>query len=123
REARPRSRGKDVLSLREIINRKEKDLLDLRDGLDAKERQVLGHKDRVREDERARRDLEGKMLGFEKNLVAANERVTALSHDKEKAIERERGLKARLDDALTEIQKAHEEVDGLKKRVQSAEER
>ena len=86
--------GEGILSLREIINRKEKDVLDLRDALDAKERQILDHKDRVREHERARRDLEEKMLGFEKNLVAANERVTALSHDKEKSIERERGLKA-----------------------------
>jgi CheY-like chemotaxis protein len=122
-QAQPLSKEKDILSLREIINRKEKDVLDLRDALDAKERQILDHKDRVRENERARRDLEEKMLGFEKSLVAANERVTALSHDKEKATERERGNKARLDDALTEIQKAHEEVETFKRRAQSAEER
>jgi len=122
-QAQPLSKEKDILSLREIINRKEKDVLDLRDALDAKERQILDQKDRVRELDRSRRDLEEKMLGFEKNLVAANERVTALSHDKDKSIERERGLKSRLDDALTEIQKAHEEVDGLKRRAQSVEER
>jgi CheY-like chemotaxis protein/chromosome segregation ATPase len=122
-QAQPISKEKDMLSLREIINRKEKDVLDLRDALDAKERQILDHKDRIRENERARRDLEEKMLGFEKSLVAANERVSALSHDKEKSLERERGLKARLDDALNEIQKAHEEVDNFKRRVQATEDR
>jgi CheY-like chemotaxis protein/predicted nucleic acid-binding Zn-ribbon protein len=122
-QAQPISKEKDMLSLREIINRKEKDVLDLRDALDAKERQILDHKDRIRENERARRDLEEKMLGFEKSLVAANERVSALSHDKEKSLERERGLKARLDDALSEIQKAHEEVDNSKRRVQAIEDR
>lgn len=118
-QAQPITKEKDMLSLREIINRKEKDVLDLRDALDAKERQILDHKDRVREHERARRDLEEKMLGIEKNLVGATERVGALSHDKEKAIERERGLKSRLDDAMSEIQKAHEEVDSLKRRLQA----
>jgi CheY-like chemotaxis protein len=121
--AQPISKEKDILALREIINRKEKDSLDLRDELDAKERQILDHKDRVRENERARRDLEEKIIGFEKSLVSANERVNALSHDKEKATERERGLKGRLDDALTEIQKAHEEVDALKRKLVATEER
>jgi len=55
----------------------------------------------MREHERARRDLEEKMLTFEKNLMHAGEKVIALGQDKEKAIERERGLKARLEDAHT----------------------
>jgi CheY-like chemotaxis protein len=121
--AQPLSKEKDILALREIVNRKEKDILDLRDELDTKERQILDHKDRVRENERARRDLEEKNIGFEKNLVAANERVSALAHDKEKAIERERGLKGRHDDALTEIQKAHEEVEALKRKALATEDR
>ncbi len=122
-QSQPAGREKDVLQLREVINRKDKDMLDLRDQLDAKERQILDHKDRVREHERARRDLEEKTLGFEKSLVGANERVTALAHDKEKSIEREKGLKARLDDALGEIQKAYDETDSLKKKLQSVEDR
>jgi CheY-like chemotaxis protein/predicted nucleic acid-binding Zn-ribbon protein len=122
-QAQPMSKEKDLLNLREIINRKEKDILDLRDSLDAKERQILDHKDRVREHERTRRDLEEKMLGMEKGLMLANERVAALSQDKDRGIERERGLKARLDDAHAEISKAHDEVEMLKKRVVSIEER
>ena len=122
-QSQPLSKEREFLSLRETINRKEKDLLDLRDVVDAKDRQILDQKDRVREHERARRDFEERMLDFEKNLMAAQERMAALAHDKEKSVEREKALKSRLDDALTEIQKAHDEVDTLKKRTAQGDER
>ncbi len=111
------SKEREFLGLREIINKKEKDILDLRDALDAKERQVLDHKDKIRELDRARRDLEESTIGFERNLVAANEKVAELGQDREKSAEREKGLKARLDDAHVELRKAHDEVDAIKKRA------
>jgi CheY-like chemotaxis protein len=111
------SKEREFLGLREIINKKEKDILDLRDGMDAKEREILDYRDKVRELDRGRRDLEEKTLGFEKSLVAANEKVAELALDREKSVEREKGLKARLDDAHEELRKSHEEVDGLKKRI------
>ncbi|HEY4185224.1 MAG TPA: response regulator [Polyangia bacterium] len=110
------SKERDLLNLREIINRKEKDILDLRDGLDAKERLILDHKDKIRELERARRDLDERTLGFEKSLVAANEKVQELSQDKEKSVEREKGLKARLDDAHEELRKGQDEIEAVRKR-------
>jgi CheY-like chemotaxis protein len=122
-QSQPLHKEKDLLGLRETINRKEKDILDLRDAVDAKDRQILDHKDRMREHERARRDLEEKMLTFEKNLMHANEKVMALSQDKEKGIERERGLKVRLEDAHTEIGKTHDELDLVKKRLATVEDR
>src|SRR5450631_141466 len=122
-QSQPLHKEKDLLGLRETINRKEKDLLDLRDALDAKDRQLLDQKDRMRAQERASRDVEEKMLTFEKNLMHANEKVKALAQDKEKGLERERGLKVRLDDAHTEINKAHDELDLLKKRLATLEER
>ena len=122
-QAQPLHKEKDLLGLRETINRKEKDILDLRDALDAKDRLILDHKDRMREHERARRDLEEKMLTFEKSLMNANEKVIALGQDKEKAIERERGLKVRLEDAHTEIAKTHDELDLAKKRLATLEDR
>jgi len=112
------SKERDLLNLREIINRKEKDILDLRDGLDAKERLILDHKDKIREHERARRDLEERTLGFEKSLVAANEKVQELTQDKEKSVEREKGLKARLDDAHEELRKGQDEIEAVRKRAQ-----
>ena len=122
-QSQPLHKEKDLLTLREAINRKEKDVLDLRDALDAKDRQILDHKDRMREHERARRDLEEKMITFEKNLMHANEKVMALAQDKEKGIERERGLKVRLEDAHTEIGKTHDELDLVKKRLATVEDR
>jgi CheY-like chemotaxis protein len=111
------SKEREFLGLREIINKKEKDILDLRDALDAKDRQILDHKDKIRELDRARRDLDESSLGFERNLVAANERVAELSQDREKSAEREKALKARLEDAHEELRKAREEIDALKKRM------
>jgi CheY-like chemotaxis protein len=122
-QAQPLHKEKDLLGLRETINRKEKDILDLRDAVDAKDRQILDHKDRMREHERARRDLEEKMITFEKSLMHANEKVMAMSQDKEKGIERERGLKVRLEDAHTEIGKTHDELDLIKKRLSTVEDR
>jgi CheY-like chemotaxis protein len=111
------SKERDLLNLREIINRKEKDILDLRDGLDAKDRLILDHKDKIRELDRARRDLDERTLGFEKNLVAANEKVQELTQDKEKSVEREKGLKARLDDAHEELRKGQDEIEAARKRA------
>jgi DNA-binding response OmpR family regulator len=111
------SKEREFLGLREIINKKEKDILDLRDALDAKDRQILDHKDKIRELDRARRDLDEASLGFERNLVAANERVAELVQDTQKSAEREKAFKARLDDAHEELRKAREEIDGLKKRM------
>jgi DNA repair exonuclease SbcCD ATPase subunit len=117
------SKEREFLGLREIINKKEKDILDLRDALDAKERQILDHKDKIRELDRARRDLEESSLGFERNLMAANERVAELGQDQQKSGEREKALKARIDDAHVELRKAHEEIDALKKKVVQEEAR
>jgi CheY-like chemotaxis protein len=122
-QAQPFHKERDLLGLRETINRKEKDLLDLRDALDAKERQMLDQKDRIRESERARRDLEEKMLAMEKSLVYASERVTALAQDKDRAVERERALKVRLDDNHLELAKTQDELESLRKRLATAEER
>jgi len=117
------SKEREFLGLREIINKKEKDILDLRDALDAKERQILDHKDKIRELDRSRRDLEESTIGFERSLVAANERVAELGQDREKSAEREKGLKARLDDAHVELRKAHDEIDAIKKRAVQDEQR
>ncbi len=117
------SKEREFLGLREIINRKEKDILDLRDALDAKDRQILDHKDKIRELDRARRDLEESTIGFERNLVAANEKVAELGQDREKSAEREKQLKARLDDAHVELRRGHDEIDALKKRLVQEEQR
>ncbi|MBW2731059.1 MAG: response regulator [Deltaproteobacteria bacterium] len=111
------SRDREVLSLKEVINKKEKETLDLRDDLDGKDRQILDHKDKVRELERKARDVEEKLLTTERELVAINERCDALGQDKERAQDREHGLKKRLTDAKGEVQKSHGEVAELKEQT------
>jgi len=117
------SRDRELLNLREIINKKEKEILDLKDDIDSKERQILDHKDKVRELERKVRDMDEKLLGVEREIVTANEKTAALQQDKEKTLERERGVKARLEDAKKEIDKAYAEVDDLKVRHKESTER
>ena len=111
------SKEREFLALREIINKKEKDILDLREDLDAKERQVLDHKDKIRELDRSRRDLEEKTLGFERSVVASTEKIAELLGERDKSAEREKGLKARLDDAHGEIHKSRDEVEAIRKRI------
>jgi CheY-like chemotaxis protein len=118
--AAPFSREREFLNLREIINKKEKEILDFKDELDAKDRLILDHKDKVRELERKSRDLDERILNLERQIVAGNEKIAAFTHDKEKGFERERQVKARLDDAQREIQKLHEELDSHKKRHTTA---
>lgn len=110
------SREREFLNLREIINKKEKEILDLRDANDAKERQILDSKDKLRELERRARDLDEKVLHAERELVGAKEKVEALTHDKERVVEREKQVKGRLDDALRTIQRYEDELEGWKKK-------
>ena len=53
--------------------------------------------------------------------MAANERAAELVQDREKSAEREKGLKARLEDAHVELRKAHDEIDAIKKRAMQDE--
>ena len=117
------SRDRELLNLREVINKKEKEILDLRDDIHSKERQILDHKDKVRELERKARDMDEKLLGVEREMLSANERIEALNSDKEQLKDREQGVKARLSEAKAEIDKAYGEIDAHKTRHQEEVER
>ncbi|HXU70604.1 MAG TPA: hypothetical protein VN947_14805 [Polyangia bacterium] len=113
------SREREFLNLRETINKKEREVLDLKDAVDAKERAVLDQSTKLRDNERKLRDLEERSLGTEKELVSAKEKIDALGHDKERVVEREKQVKARLDDALKTIARYEEELEGWKAKHQS----
>ncbi len=110
------SREREFLNLREIINKKEKEVLDLRDANDAKERLLLDNKDKIRELDRKAREADEHSLNFEKDLVAAREKIEALGNDKERSVEREKQVKARLDDALKSIQRYDQELESWKQK-------
>jgi|GEM_PF-2463164 CheY-like chemotaxis protein len=112
----PSSRDREMLNLREIINRKEKEILDLKDGVDGKERQILDQKEKVHELQRKASEMDDRLLGLERELMDGNETVSALKEDKNKAVEREASVKARLEEAKAEIDKAYEDNDSLRAR-------
>ncbi len=115
--ATPFSREREFLNLREVINRKEKEILDLREESDNRDRQILAGRDKVRELDKRHRETEERLLVVEGNLVTANESIAALRDDKEKALEREKGLKARIEIAQAQLRKADEEFENLKRRA------
>lgn len=117
------SRDRELLGLREVINKKEKEVLDLKDDLDAKERQVLDHKDKVRELERRLRDMDEKLLVVEREVVTAKEKLEAQLEDKQNLLERERGVKARLEQAKAEIEKGYAENQQIKQRAEEEQRR
>ena len=111
--------SRELLALREVINRKDKEILELKDSIDARDRDGLGARDRLREAERARRELDERLLSVEKELIGAQEKCEALTHDKEMAHERERGLKGRLDDAHHRLQRLEAEMAEARARHQA----
>jgi CheY-like chemotaxis protein/chromosome segregation ATPase len=111
------SREREFLNLREVINRKEKETIDLREEVDSKDRLILGGKDKIRELEKRLRESDEKLLSLEGNLVTAHETIAALREDKDKAGEREKGLKARIDIAQAQLRKADEDFEGMKRKT------
>ena len=105
------TREREFLTLRETINKKEKEVLDLKDALDAKDRQILDGKDKLREAERKTREGDERSLATERELVAAREKLEALSADKDRGIEREKQAKERLEDTQKALARAEGEIE------------
>jgi CheY-like chemotaxis protein len=113
----PFSREREFLNLREVINRKEKEILELKEENDARDREVSGLKEKLRDQEKRQRETEERLHAVDGQLGQATESIAALNQEKEKGGEREKGLKARLEMAQSEIRKGHEELDAVKRRA------
>ena len=111
-------RDREVIHLREIINKKDKDILDLRDAADLKERQILDAREKAREQEHKRREAEERYLTLEREQLGLQEKLEALAVDREKFLEREKGLKGRLEDAQKKQLRADEDIALLRKRLE-----
>lgn len=108
--------SREFLDLRETINKKDKEILDLRDSVNSRDKQIYEVRDRVNALEREKADLEDKQIGFEKDLADKSEQIDGLTADKEAATKRGDDLKARLERAQSEIEKAYQDLDGEKRR-------
>ena len=119
--------SRESIQLKEILNQKERELLDMQQQLDARDRLVLDGKDKLREAERARRDLEDGKLSLEKDLIGATEQLETLAQTHEElarardeALERERGLKTFIADAQRQLERARSESEQWKARHDEA---
>ncbi len=111
--------SRELITLKEIINKKDKEILDLRDALDAKDRQVLDARDKAREQERQRRELDEKLLEAERESLGFQEKIEALMQDKDVWHEREKGLKGRLEDAQRKLARLDEDLQSTRKRLET----
>lgn len=111
--------SRELITLKEIINKKDKEILDLRDALDAKDRQVLDARDKAREQERQRRELDEKLLEVERESLGFQEKIEALMQDKDVWHEREKGLKGRLEDAQRKLARLDEDLQSTRKRLET----
>lgn len=82
------SQNRDVLELRESLNRKDREILDLQSALDRKDRDILDQKSKIRDAERKVRELEDKALDLEKASVDADERYVTSDEERVQEIER-----------------------------------
>jgi CheY-like chemotaxis protein len=108
--------SREFLDLRETINKKDKEILDLRDSINSRDKQIFEVRDRINALEREKADLEDKQLSLEKDLADRLEQIDGLTADKESATKRGDDLKARLERAQGEIEKAYHDLDGEKRR-------
>lgn len=108
--------SREFLDLRETINKKDKEILDLRDSINSRDKQIFEVRDRINALEREKADLEDKQISLEKDLADKQEQIDGLTADKESATKRGDDLKARLERAQAEIEKAYHDLDGEKRR-------
>ena len=87
--------SRELLDLREQINRKERELLELRDQVSARDKQLIEASDRSLGVERELQDARDKSSDLQRELEKKTEIVTALTADKEAARKRLDDAKAR----------------------------
>ena len=95
---------RELLDLRELINRKDKEILNLKDDLNSKEKKLLEERDRTMEAQRRNADLEDKLLALEKEAADLRENLGAMTRDKDAASKRAADFKAHWDESKTEIE-------------------
>lgn len=100
--------GRELLDLRESLNRKDKEILDLRDQVTSRDRQLIESSDNMLKGERERNDLRERLAGLEKDLEAGREQNTGLVADKAKLSQRVGELRERAESAEAQVQQGEE---------------
>lgn len=106
--------SRELLDLREQLNRKDRELLELRDQVTSRDKQLIEASDRHLGVERELQDARDKMSDLQRDLEKKSELVVALTADKETARKRLDDAKARAERNETKVRELSSEVDELR---------
>lgn len=104
RESSGAVKAREILDLREALNKKDKELLDLRDQLTRRDKELLASKDAALDFERKNAELTENVVELEKRIHAAERAQQAATQDREQANKRADGYKRKLEKALENIE-------------------
>jgi len=101
--------SRELLDLREALNRKDKELLDLKDQVGARDKQLFDLRDKSFQIEREQADLQDRIIEIDGQLAEAKQANTTLASDKESAGKRAEDLKGRLERAEAKTKKVEDD--------------
>ena len=108
---------RELLDLRELINRKDKEVLNLKDSVNGKEKELLEEKDRVVSQMRITADFEDKLKATEMELAGIEKTLAAVSKDKEAASKRAEDHKAHWESSKQEVARLQGELEETKAKL------
>lgn len=116
-------KAREILDLREALNRKDKELLDLRDQLTRKDKELLDVRDTSLAAERRAAEAEEQTVEMEKKLAASERAEQAAKQDREQAAKRADSFKRKADKLSEDLQalrttldQSHAELDTVRER-------
>jgi DNA-binding response OmpR family regulator/predicted nucleic acid-binding Zn-ribbon protein len=113
KEASGSARAREILDLREALNKKDKEIIDLKDQLTRRDKELLAANDSLLELERRNTEAREQIVETEKRANAADRAVQAMSQDREQATKRADSYKRKLEKALEDLEQLnleHEEL-------------
>ncbi|MET0389598.1 MAG: response regulator [Polyangiales bacterium] len=106
--------SRELLDLREQLNRKERELLELRDQVTARDKHLIEASDRTLSVERELQDLRDNHSDLQRELEKKSEVVIALTGDKESARKRLDDAKARAERNEAKVRELSASIDELR---------
>jgi len=106
--------SRELLDLREQLNRKDRELLDLRDQVTARDKQIIEASDKGLAIERELTDLRDKQAEMQRELDQRKQIVDALTADKDTAKKRLEETRSRMERAEARGKELGEELAGVK---------
>jgi CheY-like chemotaxis protein len=110
--------SRELLDLREQLNRKERELLDLREQVTGRDKQLIEASERGLLVERELQDTRDKSSDLQREMEKKTELVAALTTDKDNVRKRLDDAKARAERGEAKVKELGAELDGLKARHQ-----